>query len=329
MSLPSIAQHAKSHGIVPDKRLGQNFLFDLSLCDKIARTAGNIKDKIVLEVGPGPAGLSRAILARDPKILFAVEKDSRCIALLEEVKEHFRHFTSSSSFSSGISNHESNSHEIQDQVRDDDMLKILNQDAMTLKLHSLGYNKITIIANLPYNIGTELLFRWLDELEYVESMTLMLQKEVVDRICAKPSTKAYGKLSIMCQLVADVEKEFDVSPEAFYPPPKVTSSIVRVVPKKQQHSKEIIECVRKIVSLAFNQRRKMLKSSLKGVILEVKPRGSQATRLTHEIPERTNAHSRMTDDLESILRACSINPEARAENLTIEDYVRLACHLQN
>lgn len=278
MSLPSIAQHAKSHGIVPDKRLGQNFLFDLSLCNKIVRTAGNIKDKVILEVGPGPAGLTRAILAYNPKTLFAVEKDARCIGLLEDIREYYP------------------------------QLEISNQDALKLSLGSLralpsndDNFKVTIIANLPYNIGTELLFRWLDELEYVESMTLMLQKEVVDRICAKVGTGAYGKLSIMCGLVAEVEKEFDVSPEAFYPPPKVTSSIVRIVPKRDQYSQDIIESVRRVTSLAFNQRRKMLRSSLKNI----------------------------GDDLDTILQQCGIDPQARAENLTIEDYLRLACHLQN
>jgi 16S rRNA (adenine1518-N6/adenine1519-N6)-dimethyltransferase len=268
MTLPSIAQHAKSHGIVPNKKLGQNFLFDLSLCDKIVKTSGNIKDKIILEVGPGPAGLSRAILACGPKKLFAIEKDQRCIALLEEIKEYFP------------------------------QLEIMSMDALHVKLSSLGTNKITIIANLPYNIGTELLFRWLDEIEYIESITIMLQKEVVDRICANPGSKAYGKLSIMCQLICNVEKEFDVSPAAFFPPPKVTSSIIRITPKEIIPTRHVIDSVRKITSLAFNQRRKMLRSSLKP----------------------------LAPDLEAVLQKCEINPQDRAENLSIDDYVRLATH---
>ena len=270
MTLPSIAQHAKSHGIVPDKKLGQNFLFDLSLCDKIARTSGNIKDKIVLEVGPGPAGLSRAILACGPRKLFAIEKDQRCIALLEEIKTHFP------------------------------QLEIMEADALKIKLSSLGADKITIVANLPYNIGTELLFRWLNEIEYIESITIMLQKEVVDRICANPGSKTYGKLSIMCQLICDVEKEFDVSPEAFFPPPKVTSSIVRLVPKQTRPTNQIIESVRKITSLAFNQRRKMLRSSLKSLV----------------------------PNIEIVLQECRIDSQDRAENLNIDDYIRLALALQ-
>jgi len=264
--LPSIAQHAKSHNILPDKKLGQNFLFDLSLCDKIAKTAGNIRDKIVLEVGPGPAGLSRSILACSPKKLIAIEKDPRCIGLLEEVRKYFP------------------------------QLEIMNADALRVRLSTIGPNKLIIIANLPYNIGTELLFRWLDEAQYIESLTLMLQKEVVDRICANPGSKTYGKLSIMCQLMCDVTKEFDVSPAAFYPPPKVTSSIVHMAPKPERPSQDIIDTIRNITSQAFNQRRKMLKSSLKG----------------------------LAPDIDTLLLNCDINPHNRAENLSLDDYVKIA-----
>ena len=165
--------------------------------------------------------------------MFVIEKDKRCISLLNEIHAYFS------------------------------AIEIISADALKIKLSSLSAEKIVIIANLPYNIGTELLFRWLDEIEYIESMTLMLQKEVVDRICAKPDSKAYGKLSIMCQIMCDVEKMFDVSPSAFYPPPKVTSTIVKITPKTHIPSKNIIDTVRLITSFAFNQRRKMLKSSLK------------------------------------------------------------------
>jgi 16S rRNA (adenine1518-N6/adenine1519-N6)-dimethyltransferase len=267
MTLPSIAQHAKSHGIIPDKKLGQNFLFDLSLCDKIAKTSGNIKNKIVVEVGPGPAGLTRAILACAPQKLIAIEKDQRCIVLLQQIKEYFP------------------------------QLEIMETDALKVKISSLSIDKLTIVANLPYNIGTELLFWWLDEIDYVESITIMLQKEVVDRICAHPKSKSYGKLSIMCQLVCDVERHFDVAPTAFFPPPKVTSSIVRIVPKHTRPTNQIIESVRKITSLAFNQRRKMLRSSLKTMISE------------------------------DLLQECEIDPQDRAENLSVDDYVRLALAL--
>ncbi|MEY3197534.1 MAG: Dimethyladenosine transferase [Pseudomonadota bacterium] len=266
MSLPTIAQHAKLHGIIPDKKLGQNFLFDLSLCEKIARSAGDISNKFVVEVGPGPAGLSRAILNFFPQKLIVIERDKRCLNLLQDVQS-----TSSN-------------------------MEILNEDALKVQLSSLGHKKLTLISNLPYNIGTELVFRWLDQIEYVDSMTLMLQKEVVDRICAPVSTKDYGKLSIMCQLICSTQKQFDVSPQAFYPPPKVISTVVKLIPKSQQYTKEIIERVRKISTAAFMQRRKMIKSSLKNI----------------------------QPDIESLIVSAGISPESRAENLTVEDYVNLA-----
>lgn len=267
--LPSIKQHAKSHDLVPDKKLGQNFLFDQNLCDKIVRSAGFIEGKTVVEIGPGPGGLSRSILSAGIHKLIAIEKDHRCLRLLEEIKDYYK------------------------------CLEIIEEDALKVKLSSLNLDKVTIIANLPYNIGTELLMNWLDEIEYVDSITIMLQKEVVDRICSKPSTKSYGRLSIACQLICDIEKQFDVLPSAFFPPPKVTSSIVKLIPKEKQLTKDKLKAVNKIASLAFNQRRKMLKSSLKS----------------------------LGPELDKILEKCSINPQARAENLTPEDYLRLALAL--
>lgn len=267
MTLPSIAQHSKLHGIVPSKKLGQNFLFDLSLCEKIARGAGNIDGKIVLEVGPGPGGLTRAILSFKPLKLIVIEKDARCSALIEDI----------------ISIHPE--------------LELIHGDALEIKLSSLVQSgQVTIIANLPYNIGTELVFRWLDEIEYVETITVMLQKEVVDRICASPGSKTYGKLSVMCQLMASVEKLFDVSKEAFYPPPKVTSSIVHITPKQNSPSREIVETVRKITQMAFSARRKMIKSALQ----------------------------KLVPNIDELLKEASILPTLRAENLSVEDYERLA-----
>ena len=188
MTLPSIAAHAKLHDITPQKRLGQNFIFDSTLCDKIVRSVPHsIEGRHVLEVGPGPAGLTRSILAAKPSKLTVIEKDDRCIALLEDIKKIYLN------------------------------LEITCGDALKITLPSLSASKVTIISNLPYNIGTELVFRWLEHSEMVDSMTLMLQKEVVERICAKHNSKAYGKLSVMCQIMADVRKEFDVSPAAFYP----------------------------------------------------------------------------------------------------------------
>jgi 16S rRNA (adenine1518-N6/adenine1519-N6)-dimethyltransferase len=278
MTLPSIAQHSKLHGIVPSKKLGQNFLFDLSLCEKIAHSAGDISGRLVLEVGPGPGGLTRAILGCKPSKLIVIEKDNRCSALIEEIKLHYPE------------------------------LDLVHGDALEIRLSDLAQSqkgliirnsvipKITIIANLPYNIGTELIFRWLDELQYVESITVMLQKEVVDRICSSPGSKTYGKLSVMCQLVASTKKLFDVSREAFYPPPKVTSSIVQLIPKENPPSLQIIDMVRKITHLAFSARRKMIKSALQ----------------------------KLSPDIDQLLKDASIAPTLRAENLSVEDYLSLA-----
>lgn len=264
--LPTIAAHARKFGIEPNKKLGQNFLFDLSLCEKIAKSSPYLEGANVLEVGPGPGGLTRAILSFNPKILTIIEKDSRCMDLLGDIGQHY------------------------------DNLKIISGDALSLKLSDITEGKISIISNLPYNVGTELLFGWLGELDLVESITVMLQKEVVDRICAQPSTKSYGRLSIMTQIRAEAEKLFDVQKEAFHPPPKVTSSVVRIVPRKQIPDRQIIDRVGQITHHAFSQRRKMIKKSL--------------------VP--------ISDDIVQILGKLGIDPTLRAENLSVDDYVRLA-----
>lgn len=268
IELPTIASHAKQYGLEPNKKLGQNFLFDLSLCEKIAKSSPNLEGHNLLEIGPGPGGLTRAILNFNPKKLVVIEKDKRCIDLLKDIKQHYSN------------------------------LDIISGDAMNIKLSEIAEldGKVSIISNLPYNVGTELIFKWLDEIEKVASINVMLQKEVVDRICAKVGTKSYGKLSIMTQILSDVEKLFDVQKEAFHPPPKVTSSIVQIVPKKNIPSRDIVEKVRKITHFAFSQRRKTIKKSLAPI----------------------------SDDIVGILQKLDIDPTLRAENLSVEDYVRLA-----
>jgi 16S rRNA (adenine1518-N6/adenine1519-N6)-dimethyltransferase len=186
--LPSIAKLASSHGIQPLKKFGQNFIFDETLCDKIVKASGLKTGSFALEIGPGPAGLTRSILKQNPAKLIAIETDVRCMPLLQEIKEHYP------------------------------ALEIINADALKIKLSDIFTGeKIQIIANLPYNVGTGLLLNWFKELEHIESMTLMLQKEVVERIIAKPSSSAYGRLSIISQLLCDCNKAFDVSPKAFCP----------------------------------------------------------------------------------------------------------------
>lgn len=269
MILPSIAAHAKSHGITPQRKLGQNFIFDASLCDKIVRTVPSIKGKTVLEIGPGPGGLTRSILALEPSKLIVIEKDPRCLDLLLDIQKLHPN------------------------------LEIIEADALKIKLPDVtGKGKLHIISNLPYNIGTELVFRWLEYPEFIESMTLMLQKEVVDRICAKPSTKDYGKLTVMCQIATHTCKEFDVSPAAFYPPPKVHSAIVTLIPKEPYLDKDLIKKVGEIAHNAFTARRKMLKTSLKIV------------------------PSKVFADL-------SLERTLRAEDLTPENYLSIASTICN
>lgn len=267
MVLPSIAQLASKHGIHPLKKFGQNFIFDQTLCDKIVKSSCLQPDEVALEIGPGPAGLTRSILKAQPSQLIVIETDNRCIPLLEEIRSHYP------------------------------ALKIIQNDALRIRVSELLDNKrVRIIANLPYNIGTLLLLNWFEELEYIDSMTLMLQKEVVDRIVAKPGTKAYGRLSVIAQILCDCQKSFDVSPKAFYPAPKVWSSIVQIKPKESRPANNIINNIEKVTSLAFSGRRKMIKSSLK----------------------------QLSSNIDELLSKCSINPELRAENLTITDYLNIA-----
>ena len=263
----SIAKLASKHGIAPLKKLGQNFIFDESLCDKIVKASGLQKGDLALEVGPGPAGLTRSILNIFPKELIVIEMDQRCIPLLHEIKTIYP------------------------------ALRIKQADALKVDLSDLEiHDKINIISNLPYNIGSVLLISWLHQSPMINSMTLMLQKEVVDRIVAKPGTKAYGRLSVICQIVCNVAKCFDVSPKAFYPEPKIWSSIVKLEPKETVPNQKLLLKIEEITNIAFSGRRKMIKSSLKA----------------------------LSPDLSSILQKLSIEDTLRAENLSPNDYLALA-----
>ena len=264
--LPSIKSHAEQYGIIAKKSLGQNFLFDENCTDKVARYAGNITGKNVLEIGPGPGGLTRSILRRNPSKLIAIEKDKRCRDLLADLEEIFP------------------------------ALHSIEADAMKVQISELFTGKVNIIANLPYNIGTELLFNWLKEIEQIESMTLMFQKEVAERICAKEGTKSYGKLSVMVQLIANAEKCFDISPLAFTPPPKVTSSVVSITPKTDYPTAELYKKVGIVTSHAFNMRRKMLHKSLGNLL----------------------------DNSKQLLESINIDPNLRPENITVEQYLEIA-----
>lgn len=267
MVLLSIAKHAALHRITAVKRYGQNFIFDSSLCDKIVRASGLQEEQFVLEIGPGTAGLTRSILAKKPKSLTVIEMDSRCIPLLQDIKTYYPN------------------------------LHIIQGDALKIKISDLDApEKMHIIANLPYHIGTELVIRWLKQVELVYGMTLMLQREVVNRICARPGTKEYGRLSVICQLIAKVEKCFDVSPMAFYPPPKIYSSVVKFTPEADILSPSLIQKVELITRLAFSSRRKMIKSSLK----------------------------KLSPNIMELLDFIKISANVRAENLTPCNYLSLA-----
>lgn len=262
----SIAQLAQKHGIVPLKQYSQNFIFDSSLCDKIVRASQIPKGADVLEIGPGTGGLTRSILHHAPNKLTVIETDLRCVPLLNELKDQFP------------------------------ALEIIIYDALKFDINELKISRINIISNLPYQIGTELLIKWLRSAHLIESMTLMLQKEVVDRIKARVSTKAYGRLSVICQLICDIEKCFDVKAEAFYPPPKVQSTIVRLLPKRNLIYPQILSKVENITRFAFGQRRKMLKSALKTFI----------------------------PNIDGVLNKLNIPTTYRAENLAPQDYLNIS-----
>lgn len=266
-NLPSIAKLAAKHGIVPLKKLGQNFIFDETLCDKIVKASGLQDGNIALEIGPGPAGLTRSILKASSGKLTVIEMDARCIPLLEEIKTVYPNLI----------------------IKQADALKVSLSEIVTDE-------KITIISNLPYNIGSVLLTSWLLQSEKINSMTLMLQKEVVDRIIAKAGSKSYGRLSIICQIVSKITKCFDVSPKAFYPEPKIWSSVVRLEPKENVPNLQLLTKIEQITNLAFSGRRKMIKSSLKA----------------------------LSPDINTILEKLSIKKSLRAEDLLPENYLALA-----
>ena len=238
--LESIASCAKRHGIFPLKHLGQNFIYDITLCRKIAAKAFITQDDIILEIGPGTAGLTRAILECSPTKLIAIEKDQRCIGLLSEISLTHTNF----------------------QILEEDALEIDIQD-LKLKNNIPKEKRIKIVANLPYNIASILIIKWLKQKEHIESMVLMVQKEVAQRITSHDSLKSYGRLSIFCQTLASVKILFDVSPKAFYPSPKVISSVIEIIPQVNNNiTKEEISYLEELTSKTFSMRRKTLKTSL-------------------------------------------------------------------
>ena len=239
--LPPLRDVIATHGLAAKKSLGQNFLFDLNLTGKIARTAGPLENATVIEIGPGPGGLTRALLYAGAKKVIAIERDDRCLAALAEVSAHYP-----------------------------GRLEVIPGDAMATDFAALAAGAdgpVRIVANLPYNIGTELLVGWLTTEPwppYFASMTLMFQKEVAQRIVAAPDGNHYGRLGVLAGWRTQARIAFEVPPQAFSPPPKVTSAVVHIEPRAMPLACKV-ERLAQVTQAAFGQRRKMLRQSLKGI----------------------------------------------------------------
>ena len=271
-ALPPLRAVIQQHGLSPRKALGQNFLLDLNLTRRIARAAGNLADATVIEVGPGPGGLTRALLSEDAARVVAIERDERCIAALEEIAANYP-----------------------------GRLEIINGDALKTDYKALvgSADTVKIVSNLPDNIGTELLVRWLSTdvwPPFYASLTLMFQREVAERIVASPGSSHYGRLGVLAGWRTEARIAFDVPARAFTPPPKVTSSVVHIEPRSRPLATEAGKLAR-VTEVAFGQRRKMLRQSLKAL-------GGEA-----------------------LLQRAEIDGTRRAETLSVEEFVRLANEL--
>ncbi|WP_243367910.1 16S rRNA (adenine(1518)-N(6)/adenine(1519)-N(6))-dimethyltransferase RsmA [Microvirga solisilvae] len=245
-NLPPLREVVRTHGLMAKKSLGQNFLFDLNLTSRIARSAGPLEDTTVIEVGPGPGGLTRAILAAGAKKVIAIERDSRCLPALAEIADYYP-----------------------------GRLEVIEADALEFDPRPMvGDGLVRIISNLPYNVGTALLTGWLTGEAWPpwwSSLTLMFQREVAERIVAtEDDPKDYGRLGVLCGWRTDARILFDVPPSAFVPPPKITSSIVHLTPKASPLPCRI-GALEAITRAAFGQRRKMLRQSLKAIAPDPAP----------------------------------------------------------
>ncbi len=242
-SLPPLREVIATHDLSAKKALGQNFLLDLNLTAKIARVAGDLTGCDVLEVGPGPGGLTRGLLAEGARRVVAVEKDTRCLPALAQIAAAYP-----------------------------DRLVVLNADALALDWSAHLAPPIKIVANLPYNVGTELLVRWLTPPVWPpqwQSLTLMFQREVADRIVARPGSKVYGRLAILAQWRCDARIAMTLPPEAFTPAPKVHSAVVHLTALPAPRFPADPAVLERVVAKAFNQRRKMLRAALKGLTPDI------------------------------------------------------------
>ncbi|EDM71280.1 dimethyladenosine transferase [Roseobacter sp. AzwK-3b] len=274
-TLPPLRDVIAQHGLSARKALGQNFLLDLNLTSKIARAAGDLTGSDVLEIGPGPGGLTRGLLAEGARHVLAIEKDARCLPALDEIAQAYP-----------------------------GRLTVLNADALQVDPLAHLTPPIKVVANLPYNVGTELLIRWLTPADWPpvwDSLTLMFQREVAERIVATPGSKAYGRLALLAQWRCEARIVMHLPPSAFTPPPKVSSAVVHItaLPEPRYPADPVL--LERLVAKAFNQRRKMLRSALKG----------------------------LAPDLEDRLLAAGIQPTDRAETVGLEQFCALARSLKS
>ncbi len=268
--LPPLREVIRAHDLVAKKQLGQNFLLDLNLTAKIARMAGDLSGCDVLEVGPGPGGLTRGLLAEGARRVLVVEKDPRCIPALEEIAATYP-----------------------------GRLEIVQGDALEIDVAARLQGPIRVVSNLPYNVGTELLIRWLSPAEWPPfwtSLTLMFQKEVAERIVAKPRGDHYGRLALLAQWRAEPKIVMHLPPEAFTPAPKVHSAVVHLTRLEAPRFPADAAVLSRVTAMAFNQRRKMLRSSLKG----------------------------LGGDVEAMMESVGIVPTQRAEEIGLEAFCALA-----
>ena len=274
-NLPPLREVIATHALSARKSLGQNFLLDLNLTSKIARIAGDLTTCDVLEVGPGPGGLTRALLAEGARSVLAIEKDHRCLPALAEISQAYP-----------------------------GRLEVLNADALEAPVEERLTKPIRVVANLPYNVGTELLVRWLTPTSWPpfwSSLTLMFQKEVAERIVATPGSKAYGRLAVLANWRADTRIAMTLPPEAFSPPPKIHSAVVHLTALDQPRFPADPAMLMRVTKAAFGQRRKMLRASLKA----------------------------LSPAIEDHLLAAGLKPTARAEEIPLEGFAALARELSS
>ena len=270
-TLPPLRDVIARHNLSARKGLGQNFLLDLNLTRRIVGAAGNLDGIDVVEIGPGPGGLTRALLDSNARHVTAIERDQRCVGALMELAAAYP-----------------------------GKLTILNQDALKTDISQHVSGRAKIVANLPYNIATALLLRWIPEFGRLDGLTLMFQKEVAERLIARAGSKSYGRLSVLVQWIADTVRHFDVPPTAFVPQPKVTSTVVGITPRQHPLAPANRAFLERITAATFGQRRKMLRSSLRSLDI----------------------------DSASLLKFANASPTARPEDLDVTDFCALARALE-